>query len=130
MLLTLFLSAVVSTPAVEVPLPHTAAFELLRFPPRGESFHLWQRSIAYRDWQRLHLRMGPTAALAWREAIAEAEALERAWDLLTFAQSCPHDETKAQRYLDELREQLGEEAYQRGIMPPPAPKWFRAEWLR
>lgn len=125
MFATMLLAAWSSVPAVP-PLPPAHELELMHFAPVQQIRPLWLRAKAYRDFQRDKRRMGATACIIFGDLIADAEWRERCWDRLDWAQLHRWDAEQFREDMRLLKIQLGEWAFEHGVMPVPAPAEFVA----
>jgi hypothetical protein len=92
------------------------AADALRFPPRARVEELLELNERYRRYLE---------TLPWtsevREALVETDRLHNLWDLVRDAR-CGYTYVTCRRFaLKRLREQLGEEAYYGGDLPPVVP---------
>ena len=98
-----------------------------RFPPREYARQCMVFNRSYRCHVELQLiwYAGDTRRWwYWQEALWETDRLYHVWDALHAAQGGEWpDEIFRLKWLRNMREMIGEEAYAAGRMPPPVPIW-------
>jgi hypothetical protein len=97
--------------------------DCLRFPERATINDLLSYNRAYR--QHIDLRQ-PVELIRWwelRVALQETERLYQIWDSVRDARCDYYYVVVRRQALKRLREQIGDEAYYAGDLPPSVPLW-------
>lgn len=136
-MISLFIAAVLFLPLVKPPAAQPAealpppvveniATHLARFPYTADEIAKnCRRADTYVKWMGDKQRMGASAARWYAEEIAVAKWVRDAWHLLRGAHDNRFDDGTAHTILELLCKHIGGDWYERGLMPPPAPEWWR-----
>ena len=112
------------------PLPRDPLLDRERFPSRELALSAMTFNREYQRHLQTRMRIESEYKWEWyREAIEENNSLFHIWDWLHAAQGGEgREETYWRHSMGQLRELIGDKAYNAGMMPPPAPTW-RFEWV-
>lgn len=99
--------------------------DLNRFPCPARVEQCRQFAIDHRTWLANELEILPLSLrdgyVAWD---IDAKYCWYAWHVLSEAQNKEHRKKMRRSFLADLRDHIGQEAYNAGQMPPPGPVWW------
>jgi hypothetical protein len=97
--------------------------DALRFPDRSLVNDLLTFNRTYKQNVDLMLALDRSRAAELQEVLAESERLYQVWDLVRDSRCDYYYITVRRQALKKLRDQLGDEAYYSGALPPHVPVW-------
>lgn len=113
-----------------VPLLQRCFWEAIWLPPAGDGFRFGhandeaiQFSCGFIAYCRGQAELESWRAREWEGLISETEELQRVWRLAIQTRVTGAWVLQRRRALRDLRELIGDEAYEAGILPPVVPVW-------